>query len=206
LLFNKKFYLLLLIVALTFAVSCNEKERKIPENKIDINSPETVLKEAKKLLGNDTQIALSGNFDEDTTKEFAAGTEINKPDKWGIQFHLLKQKDNKLEEDFSTNLLDGSFTDAMVRKEKLGSENYDMIYYNSLDYYLGSGGGEVFAYLIDFNRRQTYYSHLFTEKGRRISLFLSENITPEIQKFFLGVFKKDYPNLRIVDKDIDLDE
>jgi hypothetical protein len=194
------------IVALTFAVSCNEKERKIPENKIDINSPENLLKEAKKLLGNDTQIAMSGNFDEDTTKEFVAGTEINKPDKWGIQFHLLKQKNNKLEEVFSTDLLEGSFTDAMVRKEKLSSENYDLMYYNSLDYYLGSGGGEVFAYLIDFNRKQTYYSHLFTDKGRRISLFLSGNITPEIKNFFLGAFKKDYPNLRIVDTDIDLDE
>lgn len=203
---NKKFYLLLSIVAVTLAVSCNEKERKIPENKIEINSPEAALKAAKKLLGNDTQIAISGNFDEDTTKEFAAGTEINKPDKWGIQFHLLKQKENKLEEVFGTDLLEGSFTDAMVRKEKLGSQNYDLIYYNSLDYYLGSGGGEVFAYLIDFNRRQTYYSHLFTEKGRRISLFLSENITPETKNFFLGVFKKDYPNLRIVDEDIDLDD
>lgn len=205
-LFNKKFILFLLIAALTFTFSCNEKESKIPENKVDMTSPETVLQEAKKILGNDTQIAMSGNFDEDTTKEFAAGTEINKPDKWGIQFHLLKLKDNKLEEVFSTDLLEGSFTDAMVRKEKTGSGNYDLMYYNSLDYYLGSGGGEVFAYLIDFKRGQTYYSHLFTEKGRSISLFLSENITPEIKKFFLGVFKKDYPNLRIVDKDIDLDE
>ncbi len=29
---------------------------------------------------------------------------------------------------------------------------YDLIYYNSLDYFLGSGGGEVYSYIIDFNK------------------------------------------------------
>jgi hypothetical protein len=186
--------------------SCNEKDKKIPEKKIDLNSPEAVLKEAKKTLGNETQIAITGNFDNDTTKEFAAGTEINKPDKWGIQFHLLREKDDSLQDVYSTDLLEGSFTDAMVRKEKPDSENYDLVYYNSLDYYLGSGGGEVFSYLIDFNKKQTYYAHLFTEKGRRISLFLSENVTPAIKNYFISVFKRDYPNLALVNKDVNLDE
>jgi len=202
---NKTYYLAVIILSLIL-FSCNEKESGIPENKVDLNSPETVLKEAKKVLGNDAQVTVSGHFDQDTTKEFAAGTEINKPDKWGIQFHLMKDSGNKIEEVYSTDLLEGSFTDAMVRKEKPDSVNYDLIYYNSLDYYLGSGGGEIFAYLIDFNKKQTYYSHLFTEKGRAISLFISANSAPGIKNYFVKVFKKDYPNLRIVDKDIDLDE
>ena len=204
--FNKMIYLFFLIAFLGFAFSCNEKEKEVPENKINLTTPEAMLGEAKKILGNDVQVALAGNFDEDTTKEFAVGTEINKPDKWGIQFHLMKDSGNKIEEVYSTDLLEGSFTDAMVRKEKPDSVNYDLIYYNSLDYYLGSGGGEIFAYLIDFNKKQTYYSHLFTEKGRAISLFISANSAPGIKNYFVKVFKKDYPNLRIVDKDIDLDE
>ena len=189
-----------------FISACNEKSKEIPENKLDLNSPEAVLKEAKKTLGNETQIAVPGNFDNDSTKEFAAGTEINKPDKWGIQFHLLKEKDDSLQDTYSTYLLEGSFTDALVRKEKPDSESYDLIYYNSLDYYLGSGGGEVFSYLIDFSKKQTYYAHLFTGKGRKISLFLSGNVTPAIKNYFIGVFKKDYPDLELVDKDVDLDE
>jgi hypothetical protein len=199
------FYLIAIVIALLSFVSCNEREKKIPQNKTDLNSPEAVLNEAKKILGNDTQLAIAGNFDEDTTKEFAAGTEINKPDRWGIRFHLLKQENDSLTDVYSTDLLEGSFTDGLVRKERLTNGRYDLVYYNSLDYYLGSGGGEVFAYLIDFKSRQTYYSHLFIEKGRRISLFLSDNVTPEVKNFFLSVFKKDYPDLRIVDKDIDMD-
>ncbi len=202
---NKTYFLAVIILSLIL-FSCNEKESGIPENKIDLNSPETILKEAKKVLGNDVQVTVTGHFDQDTTKEFTAGTEINKPDEWGIRFYLLKQGSSGLTVIDSTNLLEGSFTDALVRKEKLPSRDYDLIYYNSLDYYLGSGGGEVFAYLVDFRESQTYYAHLFTGKGSRISLFMSDNTAPEIKNYFLSAFKRDYPNLKVEDKDIDLDE
>lgn len=203
--FNKRFAGAI-IISLVFIVSCNEKEQKIPPHKLDMNSTEALIKEAKKVLGNDVQIALSGHFDEDKTKEVAAGTEINKPDKWGIEFHLLKVEDDTLAPSFSTGLLEGSFTDAAVKVERSLIPGYDLIYYNSLDYYLGSGGGEVFAYLIDFNKKQTYYAHLIIEKGRKISLFLSTNVTPAVKNYFLSIFKKDYPNLTIIEKDINLDE
>lgn len=204
-LFNKKLAAAVIIVLLTSVVSCNREEQKTPAHKIDFNSRDAVLAEAKKILGNEAQMIMPGNFDGDTTSEFIAGTEINKPDKWGIQFHLLKENNNGLEDVFNTDLLEGSFTDGMVKKEKLPDTGYDLIYYNSLDYYLGSGGGEVFAYIIDFNNKQTYYSHLIIEKGRKISLFLSENTTPGVKNYFLSIFKKDYPNLTVVDKDINLE-
>ncbi len=198
------YYLVVLIFSLILS-SCGEK-KGTPENKAALNTPEAIMNGAKKVLGNDVQITVAGNFNKDTTKQFAAGTEINKPDEWGIRFYLLNQDSSALTKVDSTALLEGSFTDAVVRKEKLLSQDYDMIYYNSLDYYLGSGGGEVFAYLVDFSEDQTFYAHLFTEKGSRISLFISDNTIPEAKNYFLGVFKKDYPDLRIVDKDIDLDE
>jgi hypothetical protein len=205
LLLNKKYLPALFIITIFFVSSCKENEKKAPEKVVEINTPEAAVSEAKKILGNDVQIAFTGQYDADTTKEFVAGTEINKPDKWGIQFHLFRLNKNSFDSLYTTGLLEGSFTDALVRKEKLASFNYDLIYYNSLDYYLGSGGGEVFAYLIDFNKKQTYYSHLITGDDRNISLYISENVTPEIKNFFISVFKKDFPNLKLINKDVDLD-
>ncbi len=204
-LFIKKLSAAIFIVLLTFIVSCNKEGQKNTPHKIDLSSRDAVLSEAKKILGSDARMIIPGKFDEDTTREFIAGTEINKPNKWGIQFHFLKEIDNNLENVFATDLLEGSFTDGIVKKENFPNSGYDLIYYNSLDYYLGSGGGEVFAYLIDFGKKQTYYSHLIIEKGQKISLFLSENETPEVKNYFLGIFKKDYPDLRVVNKDINLE-
>ncbi len=203
---NKILYFCLIISLAFLFYSCNEKPPKPPVQNTEINNPEEAIKEARKLLGSDAQVAVLGNFNEDTTKEFAAGTEVNKPDKWGIQFHLLIKADNNFKDVYSTALLEGSFTGAKVTTQKLESLKYDLVYYNSQDYFIGSGGGEVFAYLIDFKNQQTYYAHLFMERGRNISLYLSENVKPEIKNFFLSVFNKDYPNLKIVNKDVDLDE
>ena len=196
----------MLLIAVTILSSCKEKKVNPPEPKIDISTREAALKEARILLGTEARIAFAGSFDKDTVREFIAGTEINKPDKWGIEFHLMKEDSGTFKNVYSTDLLEGSFTGAHVSKEKLQPGNYEMVYYNSQDYYIGSGGGEIFAYLVDFNNKETYYAHLFMERGRSISLFLSNNITPETKDFFLNVFKKDYSNLKIVSKDVELDE
>ena len=79
------------------------------------------------------------------------------------------------------------------------------MYYNSQDYFLGSSEGEVFSYIIDFKNQKTFYAHLFIEK-EKISLFLSDNIdNREIKDFFVANFKRDYPNLQIVSKDVNID-
>lgn len=204
-LLNKKLYSVLIVISVLVIYSCNEKQPKPLVQNIEINTPEAAVNEARKVLGVDVRIAVLGNFNEDTTKEFAAGTEINKPDKWGIQFHLLKKENNNFKNIYTTDLLEGSFTGSQVKTEKLSSMKYDMLYYNSQDYFIGSGGGEIFAYLIDFRNKQTYYAHMFMERGRNISLYLSDNVTPDIKNFFLSVFTKDYPNIKLVNKDVDLD-
>ena len=70
---------------------------------------------------------------------------------------------------------------------------------------MGSGGGEIFTYIIDLNKRAVYYAHFFIIPDKPVSLFLSENITPEIREFFVRHFQKDYPKLHIVGKDINLE-
>ena len=71
---------------------------------------------------------------------------------------------------------------------------------------MGSGGGEVFSYIINFEDKQVYYAHLVTEPSNSMSLFISENTeNREIINFFTLTFKKDYPDLKIVNEDIVID-
>lgn len=203
---NKIFYVSIISILAFILASCGEKDLRDDADPITrFNDPDYTLGEVKKILGDDVEIVLSGNFDGDTTIQKAAGVEVSDQEVWGIKFVHFKVEDDSLIKVYETPLLDGSFSECKVDKYIVEGVDHELIYYNSLDYFLGSGGGEVFSYIVDFKNKETYYAHLVSEPGRGISLFLSENITnPEIKNFFLRNFRNDYPSLNLVSEDIEL--
>ena len=174
---------------------------------MNLDNPKVLKEETSKILGENTQVTFTGLFDNDKTAKIVAGTEVNTENAWGIRFSLIKRNDNKLTKSFQTKLLEGSFKECLVNKIKFPFFDYELIYYNSRDYYMGSGGGEVFSYIIDFDKKETYYAHLVVEPEKPVYLYLSDNvISPEIKNFFVGNFKRDYPSPTLVSKDIDLED
>ncbi len=204
---NKIIQLLVLISVFALVFGCGKTEQKNADEEPvkNFNDPAVMLQESKKVLGNNTKMAYSGMFEDTTKDEIVAGLDIDTKDELGIKFSLLKIIGNKLEKGFETSVLDGSITDGYISKIKLPPTNYELLYYNSQDYYIGSGGGEVFSYIIDFKLGKVYYAHLIIEP-KIISLFLSHNIdNQEIKNFFIKNFKKDYPSFTLVSKDFMLD-
>ena len=207
LLSNKIIQSLVLFLVFTLIFGCGKTEqKKVEEQPVkNFNDPSVMLQESQKVLGKSAKTAYSGTFEDKTKNEIVAGLEIDTKDELGIKFALLKIVGNKLEKGFETALLDGSITDGYTSKINLPPTDYELLYYNSQDYYVGSGGGEVFSYLIDFKLKKVYYAHLIIEP-KTISLFLSENIdNQEIKDFFIKNFRKDYPSLTLVSKDFILD-
>lgn len=196
---------LLLIFAFLFGCSKTEQKKVEEEPVKNFNDLSVMLRESKKVMGNDTKMTYSGMFEDTTKDEIVAGLEIDKKNELGIRFALLKIMGNKLVKGFETSLLDGSITNGYISKIKLPPNSYELLYYNSQDYYVGTGGGEVFSYIIDFKLGKVYYAHLILEP-KVTSLFLSHNIdNPEVKNFFIKNFKKDYSNFTLVSKDFMLD-
>lgn len=182
-------------------ISCSDKEEKIPV--LDFENKVQVLDTVKKYYNKEAQVAFGGLFDETGKQYIAAGYEINNSDEWGIKFEFLEKSGNEFNSKYETELLDGSFKESFVDKIQFSSIDYDLVYYNSQGYFMGSGGGEVISYIIDFENKQVYYAHLVVEPGSSTSLFISENTqNKELINFFTLTFKKDHPNLKIVDDDI----
>jgi hypothetical protein len=193
-----------LLFLLIIIFSCSDKKEKIPV--LDFEDKTQVLDAVKKYYNSETQIARGGLFDETGKQFIAAGMEINNSEEWGIKFTFLEKSGNEFIPKYETELLDGSFKECFVDKIKFSSIDYDLIYYNSQGYFMGSSGGEIFSYIVDFENRQVYYAHLAVEAGSSISLFISENTqNKELKDFFMLTFKKDYPNLKIVEDDIVVD-
>ena len=179
--FHRGLTILLLLFGL---VSCSDKQEKIPV--LDFENKAQVLDAVKKHYNKETQAAFGGLFDE-TGKQFvAAGWEINNADDWGIKFAFLEKSEDEFESIYETEC--------------------DLVYYNSQGYFMGSGGGEVFSYIIDLENKQVYYAHLVVESQTATYLFISDNTkNKELINFFTLTFKKDYPGLTIVEDDIVLD-
>jgi hypothetical protein len=208
---NKKILLTILQIVLFISgitlSSCGNNEEKPAASAVNLDNPKVLKEEINKILGENTQVTFTGLFDNDKTTEIIAGTEVVTEKVWGIKFSLIKRNNNKLTKGFQTKLLEGSFKESLVNKIKFPSFDYELIYYNSRDYYMGSGGGEVFSYVIDFENKETFYAHLVVEPEKPVYLYLSDNInSPEIKNFFISNFKRDYSSPTLVAKDIDLED
>lgn len=147
-----------------------------------------------------------GSFHPDSILGLAVGKEVVSDSSFGIKFYLIKRENKEFRIVYESPVVNGSFNESITRKIKVGDTQYDLMYYNSQDYFMGSGGGEIYSYIIDFSNKQIYYAHFFTVPDKPTSLFLSDNIRSEpVREFFIRNFQKDYPELKIVNRDYSLE-
>lgn len=192
---------LLIIFLFLIIVSCSDKTSKVPV--INYQNKAQLLDIVKKYYDPNASVAFGGIFDGSGKETIIVGREVENSEEWGIKFIQLQLIGNEFKVKFETDLLDGSFKQAFVDKIKFSSFDNELLYYNSQDYYLGSGGGEVYSYIINFDDKQVYYAHLVIDPSSAVSLFISDNTeSKEIRNFFILNFKKDYPDLKLVDEDI----
>lgn len=198
-----RFFLIIFINLIL--VSCDNKEKaEIP--KLDLNNKEQVLQVLKNHFDKDISQVFIGNFDDDKKLTIVACAEKMDSTIWGIQFFHITQEKGNIKILFKTEILQGSLKDARLDKIKIFDSQLEHIYYNSLDYFMGSGGGEIFSYIIDFKEKQVYYSHFVNDIDYPYSLYISENVNDlKLRNFIISIFKRDYPKLKIVEKDIELD-
>ena len=194
----KKINLFYFLIIIAFLFSCS-KEIKSPP---DLNDPSVVENIADSVLSIDVKFSSSGHFDSDKKLSIVAGTEAHGINSIGISFKLIENKEGEFKVVYRTGFLDGSFNKCMVDKIKLSSIGGEMIYYNSKNYFMGTGGGDVYSYIVDFRKREVYSAHLFAGEGTRSVLYLSENVEDRmLRQFFISYFRKDYPSLKVIQSD-----
>ena len=206
---NNKILLKILFISLIIISGCSKEKEKI--NAADelkkLESKEYLLQKVKNVLGNDVDFTVKGNFNNNGVFEVVAAKDVNNSELSGIKFYLLQLNGSNLTLTDSTKILEGSLKYSLTNKIKFPFFNFELIYYNSKDYYLGSGGGEQFSYIINFNDNEIYYAHLISVPKKVDTIFLSNNIKNEqIKNFFLSIAKKDFPNINVSSTDIKLDK
>jgi len=195
LLLNNYYKFIGITIILLSIIGCGNKN----DQQVNFDDPRSVRNIANNTIDETIRFSVSGYFSSDIIRSIVAGTEKSEKSKMGISFSLIEKVDDEFKVVYNTGVLDGSFNKCIVDKMKFSSDGIEMIYYNSQDYFLGTGGGDVYLYVINFGEREVYYGHLIAERSSGTSLFLSENLTdPMLRRFFISYFKKDYAALRII--------
>ncbi|HED08656.1 MAG TPA: hypothetical protein ENI57_11110 [Ignavibacteria bacterium] len=208
-LLNNKYLFLLFFIPLFMLNACSKKAKKEDINVLlkKYNSQGFLIEKVREVLGENVSFAVKGNFDNKNNLEIAAAKEINETDTSGIQFFLLELKETELSVISSTKVLRGSLTKSLTNKIKFPFFNYELLYYNSNNYYMGSRGGEQFSYIINFKENETYYSHVVSAPKKLAQIYISKNIKrKEIKNFFISNAKRDFPNIRVSVRDMNLDD
>lgn len=201
---DKKIILsLILSVILLLSFSC-DKKKSIP--KLDFNDSKQVLEILKNHFNKNVAKVFIGNFDNENQLSVIACVEVCDSISCGVNFYHLKQEKGEIVVLYETGFIEGQLKDYQLEKIKVSDFPYEMVYFNSGSYYMGSAGGEVFSYLIDFNQRQVYYAHFVNDIEHQYELFISENTTDiKLRNFFIATFKRNFNKVKVVDKDIKLD-
>lgn len=184
---------------------CGKKEAEETPQGAAFESNEMLQGKIHGVLNTDAKFILKGKFATDSLNEIASGSEVMNKKEWGIRFYLLSYKDGKFQKSWETPLLNGSFKESKVEKLRMNNIDHDYVYYNSLNYFMGSSSGEVLSYIIDLKAQIVYYAHLVMEPEGKVELFVSNSGNNDILKYYTTVFKKDYPALKLTDKDPVLD-
>ena len=196
---NRNFLYLLVAVLLFVIAGCKKSYEPPPHNLFE--NEQLVLKTAKDLLGENISFTTSGFFETDSVKSIVAGVEVSEKNDWGIKFYLISWMEGEFKIKYQTGLLNGSFVQCLVNKIKFSDYDNELVYYNSKSYFLGNASGDVYSHVIDLKKLKTYSAHLSVISEGMISLDLSQNIDdPMIKNFFVSYFRRDYPNLRLVER------
>ncbi len=200
-LLNKTIICSFFIVALLTISGCKKSYEPPPYNLFE--NEQLVLKTAKDLVGDNVSFTSAGYFESDTLKSIVAGVEVSDKNEWGIKFYLIGWVEGEFQIKYQTGLLNGSFVQCLVNKIKFSDIENELIYYNSKNYFLGNANGDIYSHVIDLKKQKVYSAHLSVITEGRVSLDLSQNIDiPMLKTFFISYFRRDYPNLRLVEKAI----
>lgn len=201
-------YVLLFLVSLLIFTSCEKKVEPTEEQKFleQVSVPSNALEFLNSKLSEAEDFALIGNFTNKDSLQIASIKEIINEKEWGIRFSIFNFSKDTAIVISNSKIFDGSVKESQVTKVHIDSSNFEMLFYNSGDYFLGSGGGEVFAYLVDFKNGKTHYAHLVLIRNKPAQLFISPSTDdyPGVKNFFENFFKKEFEELKILSRDIQL--
>jgi len=133
---------------------------------------------------------------------YAVVYEVNSGTDFGIKFMLAHLNADTVMVDYTSGLFDGAVNESIFETVKISGLDYDVVYYNSSDYFMGSGGGEVFTYVIDFYTSLIAYGHLYINGSETPSFYVPSAVRDSnVRDYLVKRIKSDFSDIKLVSQD-----
>lgn len=104
---------------------------------------------------------------------------------------------------YVTEPLEGDPENTELTSVTITGSKQSFLYFNTGDFLMGTGGGEVYHYLIDAAKEQIYPAHFIADKTNGFGLYLPPiSRAAEIREFFHTKVSKQYSPLSTLKRDI----
>jgi hypothetical protein len=179
---------------------CTKKENNVPQNSLKSDDERIIEFINAQYHCKEVKI-LNGVF-KPNINGFAAVYEVNAGTEFGIKFMLAHIQSDSIVVDYNSKLVDGAVNQSIFERVRITDNSSDAVYYNSSGYFMGSGGGEVFAYVVDFNETTVSFGHVYVTGENQPKLYIPATVKDkETRNFLLNKVRVDFPNVKLVNQD-----
>lgn len=197
-------HLVLFVIVIAVCSSCGDadkkQQRQVVATMIPYEQEDSLLLYCREHIHQDIELVLTGEFDGVNGLDVVTGRMVNKKGQIGVVFAFHTTTDTSMQQYYETDVLEGILSEAEVQPFSLATTGYDYLHYNTGAYFLGSGSGEIFTYLVDVPRKQIYSAHLVVNPDKEITLEISPNTNDmSLHSYFEMSFRRDYPELKIIE-------
>ena len=193
---------LLSIVVIIFFAGCEKKnENQEPQAAFKTDNERIIEFVNNRYHCKEVKV-LNGSF-KPNCNLFAVVYEVNSGTEFGIKFILAHIASDSVIVDYNSDLFDGAVNQSIFEKTNLPGKGYDAAYYNSAGYFMGSGGGEVFAYVVDFKDAIIASGHIFISGESGPKLYIPATVKDKITRdALIKKIKNDFPEIKPVSQDV----
>jgi hypothetical protein len=149
---------------------------------------------------------LQGHFISTDKDEYAVLFESKLGHDIGVAVSVCTISQNAVAVEYSSPVVDGALKQATFQQVVLPGVSDTALYYDSGDFFMGSGSGEVYVYVIFPKTNTIVKGHLFLTGEAPPRLFVPESTTATaVRTYIFNKFKDQYPGLKFAQKDITID-
>jgi hypothetical protein len=144
--------------------------------------------------------ALEGNFSNAKDVVYAVLIDDQTKNLCHLKIKFIRKFDTYYQAAYSSPSLEGIKKSFGLEKAILPGLSYQLLYFDSGGYYLGSGGGEIFSYLIDAEMARTYSALLRIGDGNPPQILIPRSCNRiEVRNYFIKKLQGLYPEAAVRD-------